>query len=103
MAAPLMVLCLGSIFSGYFLKGFFVELGVTFFKQSLTVNEMGPAAELIPLWAKLIPTIFSLFGVFFALFFCRLKRKRLFFFEEKGFRGVVFRVSRYIFRFLVNR
>lgn len=48
MAVPLMVLCLGSIFSGYFFKGFFVELGVVFFKQSVTVNELGAAAEIIP-------------------------------------------------------
>jgi proton-translocating NADH-quinone oxidoreductase chain L len=104
MAVPLIVLCLGSIFSGYFFKDF-LGSGSDFLKQGLVVTELPPgvAAELVPTWVKLTPTIFSLIGVGCALFFCSVKRKRLFLFRENGFSGTVFRTTRYMFRFLINR
>jgi proton-translocating NADH-quinone oxidoreductase chain L len=104
MAIPLMFLCVGSIFSGYIFKDLFVGPGTDFLKQGLIVKDSTMfAAELVPLWVKLIPTVFSLTGVGGALFFCSRKGSRLVFFKEKGYRGAVFRASRHTFRFLINR
>jgi NADH-ubiquinone oxidoreductase chain 5 len=103
-AIPLSVLCFGSIFSGYFFKDIFVGPGSDFLKQGFVERELlESSAELIPVWVKIIPTFFSLSGVMVALFCCSQKRERLFFFREKGLIGVVFRKSRYIFRFLMNK
>jgi hypothetical protein len=99
-----MFLCVGSIFSGYIFKDLFVGPGTDFLKQGLIVKDSTMfAAELVPLWVKLIPTVFSLTGVGGALFFCSRKGSRLVFFKEKGYRGAVFRASRHTFRFLINR
>jgi proton-translocating NADH-quinone oxidoreductase chain L len=102
MAIPSMFLCFGSIFSGYFFKDLFVGPGADFLKQGLSVK-LTFTAELLPLGVKLLPTLFSLFGVGTALFFCSRKRGRLVFFQEKGFIGGSFRWSRHIFRFLANK
>jgi proton-translocating NADH-quinone oxidoreductase chain L len=104
MAVPLFFLCFGSIFSGYFFKDIFVGLGMDFLNQGLSESKLlGVGKEIVPLWAKLIPTLFSLSGVCGAILFCSQKRTHLFFFKEKGFTSVIFRKSRYIFRFLINR
>jgi NADH-ubiquinone oxidoreductase chain 5 len=52
MAVPLGLLALGSIFSGYFFKDFFVGLGTPFFKNSILVLEKNIVlveAEFVPL------------------------------------------------------
>jgi NADH-ubiquinone oxidoreductase chain 5 len=107
MAVPLMLLCLGSIFSGYFFKDIFVGVGTDFFKQGIFVKNthaalLGP--EFLPLWVKLIPTVFSLLGLFLALICCSQQASRgLDFFKEQTNRGFVVRCRRSIFNFLSNK
>jgi NADH:ubiquinone oxidoreductase subunit 5 (subunit L)/multisubunit Na+/H+ antiporter MnhA subunit len=51
MAVPLMFLCLGSIFSGYFFKDLFVGVGTDFFKHTILVRGLNSSlsnAEFIP-------------------------------------------------------
>jgi NADH-ubiquinone oxidoreductase chain 5 len=101
MAVPLMLLCFGSIFSGYFFKDIFVGSGTDFFKNTIPVAVNLTDAEFIPLGYKLIPTLFSFLGLITALVFCSSKRKsRLVFFLEKTPKGYFFRV---FFSFLNNR
>jgi NADH-quinone oxidoreductase subunit L len=72
MALPLMLLCLGSIFSGYIFKDVFVATGPDFFKQSIFVRGINaPLAdvEFIPSKMKLLPTCFSLGGFGLAAIF----------------------------------
>jgi NADH:ubiquinone oxidoreductase subunit 5 (subunit L)/multisubunit Na+/H+ antiporter MnhA subunit len=110
MAIPLMFLCFGSIFSGYFFKDIFVGMGTDFFKHTVVVRGVNSTlvnAEFIPVWAKLIPTIFSLSGLVVALILCNKQvfraQQGLIRFNEKSFRGAVFRKHRYTFNFLSNK
>ena len=73
MAIPLAILCVGSIFSGFFFKDIFVGMGTDFFKQAVFVKDSNATlvnAEFIPASIKLIPTFFSLFGLGLALAVC---------------------------------
>jgi NADH:ubiquinone oxidoreductase subunit 5 (subunit L)/multisubunit Na+/H+ antiporter MnhA subunit len=107
MAVPMMVLCFGSIFSGYFLKDAFVGLGSDFFKHTIFVKDLNSttSAEFIPVWVKLAPTVFSLAGLAGAVVFCSCKQgaRPLFFFKEKGVRGAALRAFRHLFKFLSNK
>jgi NADH:ubiquinone oxidoreductase subunit 5 (subunit L)/multisubunit Na+/H+ antiporter MnhA subunit len=108
MAVPLMVLCLGSIFSGYFFKDLFVGLGTDFFKHTILVrgsNSVLSNAEFIPVWVKWIPTGFSLFGLAVALVFCSRKRtgSSLIRYSENTLRGFFFKKFRRGFGFLSNK
>jgi NADH:ubiquinone oxidoreductase subunit 5 (subunit L)/multisubunit Na+/H+ antiporter MnhA subunit len=75
MGIPLGILSFASIFSGYFLKKWFVgsEKSEGFFEGTIFVlNENSvilESAEFLPLYIKIIPTVFSLVGLFLALFF----------------------------------
>jgi len=55
-------LAMGSLFSGYCCKDLFIGLGTDFFKQSLVLAPVNvyTAAEFLPLWLKLLPTVLSL-------------------------------------------
>jgi len=67
---PLMILCLLSIFSGYFLK--FIFLGNSLFLTAdlqLVTNQL--TVEYIPLTLRLLPIFFSLVGlIFFYFYYC---------------------------------
>jgi len=68
---PLLVLSLGSLFSGYLTRDLFVGLGSVFFGNSIFVlpkNFNLVEAEFLPLQIKLLPLVFSLSGMFLALF-----------------------------------
>lgn len=66
----LFFLSIGSIFSGFILKEFFIGFGSTFLGNSLFIlpshfNLL--ESEFLPISVKLIPLIFSLSGAFLAL------------------------------------
>jgi proton-translocating NADH-quinone oxidoreductase chain L len=109
MAVPLMFLCLGSIFSGYFFKDIFVGVGTDFFKHTILVRDLNSNlsnAEFIPVWVKWTPTAFSLFGVLVALVFCSYKPtvgRGLVRFSHSTLRAYCFKKFRRGFRFLSNK
>ena len=68
---PLLILVLGSIFSGYFLKDIFVGFGSPFFDNAiiiLSTNNLNLDFEFIPIYIKLLPTICSLSGLTLSFF-----------------------------------
>lgn len=70
MAFALSVLSIGSMFSGYFLKDFFVGFGINFWNNSIYQSILYNTSvdiEFLPLTIKNIPLIFSFFGIFCAL------------------------------------
>lgn len=75
MAVPLAVLSFASIFCGYFLKKLITDgvRGKDFFEGAIFVLQKNSAiiqeAEFLPLYIKILPTVFSLVGFFFSLFF----------------------------------
>jgi NADH-ubiquinone oxidoreductase chain 5 len=109
MALPLTLLCLGSVFSGYFLKDIFVGMGTGFFKHAIHVratNVILIDVEFIPIWVKLTPTVFSLCGLAFALALCSSRPRvpyGLVSFNEKTTQGSFLRGFRNIFGFLGNK
>lgn len=67
MAFALLILSVGTLFSGYFLKDAFVGIGTTFWGNSiykLDPHNIGLDFEFIPLEIKNIPLVFSLSGIF---------------------------------------
>lgn len=71
MAICLFILCLGSIFFGYFMKDLFIGFGTNFFSNSIFIlpkNIILVESEFIPLFYKQIPLIFSLFGASLAVY-----------------------------------
>ena len=75
MGFALFMLSIGSIFSGYFLKEFFVGFGINFWNNSIYKSLLYNTSmdiEFLPLKIKNIPLIFSLFGIFLALFLNKL-------------------------------
>ena len=63
----LIILIVGSIFSGYLLNDLFIGLGSVFFSGSINIlskNTIGFEVEFIPLHIKILPTFFSLLGFF---------------------------------------
>ena len=72
MAIPLFILCLCSIFFGYFFKDIFVGLGVDTWLNSFNYyskNILFLESEFLPFYIKNIPLFFSLLGVFIIYFF----------------------------------
>ena len=72
MAVPLMFLCLGSIFSGFFFKDLFVGPGTCFFQGSIFIlpsNYNVIEAEFSPTFFKMLPTFFSLLGASCSIYF----------------------------------
>lgn len=70
MAFSLLVLSVGSLFSGYFLKDAFVGFGTIFWGNSIyqSVNyNTGLDVEFLPLSIKNIPLVLSFLGIFFAI------------------------------------
>lgn len=70
MMIPLIILCFGSIFFGYFFKDMFIGLGTGFWGNSIFVlpsNLLFVDAEFLPVHIKLIPFFFTLFGIFLGI------------------------------------
>jgi len=71
MGFALIILSLGSLFSGYILKDSFVGVGTIFWGNSIFILDnynIGLDLEFIPLLIKNTPLICSLFGILFAVF-----------------------------------
>nr|YP_010165719.1 NADH dehydrogenase subunit 5 [Imasa heleensis]QRR29732.1 NADH dehydrogenase subunit 5 [Imasa heleensis] len=69
MIIPLSILCIGSIFVGYFTKDMMIGLGTDFWGNSLFTlpkNLILVESEFIPYYIKLIPVIFSIVGALLA-------------------------------------
>jgi proton-translocating NADH-quinone oxidoreductase chain L len=84
MAFPLGILALGSIFIGYLTKDMFIGLGTHFWNNAIYVHPHNIQiidAEFLPIKIKLLPVIFSLFGMFLALFLYQINF--LFFYQLK--------------------
>jgi len=78
MLIPLIVLCFGSVFVGFIFKDLFIGMGVDTWNTSLfqLVNHISfYEAEFLSFKIKLIPLIFSLNGLFLAIFVFKLKKK----------------------------
>lgn len=72
MTIPLIILCFGSIFFGYFFKDMFIGLGTSFWGNSIFVlpsNILFIDAEFLPIYIKLIPFFFTLVGIFLGVLF----------------------------------
>jgi len=67
---------MGSIFSGYFLKIFFINFGASYLAPSiLNISQIYVLlqSEFLPFYIKLIPVLFSLIGLFLALVIYQLE------------------------------
>jgi proton-translocating NADH-quinone oxidoreductase chain L len=72
MGISLGVLSVGSIFTGYLSRDFFIGLGSDFFDDAIFIlpqNMLLIDAEFIPHHIKIVPTVFALFGICSSLFF----------------------------------
>ena len=68
---PLIILCIGSMFSGYFCRDMFLGAGSDFFRQTIFVLPKHLTivdAEFIPAFYKLLPLIFATSGLVLAFF-----------------------------------
>lgn len=71
MAIPLGILAFGSIFIGYLTRDMFIGLGSHFWNNAIYIhphNIQMIDAEFLPIIFKLLPVIFSMFGLFLAIF-----------------------------------
>jgi proton-translocating NADH-quinone oxidoreductase chain L len=71
MCIPLLILSIGSIFTGYLVKDLFIGLGSNFFADSIFIyppNLITGDAEFIPFYIKGLPSVLSLFGIISSLF-----------------------------------
>jgi len=70
MAIPMLCLSIPSIFIGYFSKDFFIGLGTPFWGNSIATSpadySVFLAAEFLPFYIKIIPVLFSFFGMVLA-------------------------------------
>lgn len=78
MGISLGLLAFGSIFIGYLSKDLFVGLGSNFWNNSIFINPFNNYmidAEFLPTFFKILPVIFSFFGLFgaFYLYFFKFK------------------------------
>ena len=67
----LLLLVIGSIYSGYLLKDLFIGFGCGFFSNSINIlarNSISLELEFLPLYIKMLPTFFSLTGFFIAFY-----------------------------------
>nr|YP_009557773.1 NADH dehydrogenase subunit 5 [Paravannella minima]QBC73412.1 NADH dehydrogenase subunit 5 [Paravannella minima] len=71
MLESLALLCVGSLFIGYFMKDLVIGLGSNFSQSSFLVlidNLNFIEAEFLPVYIKMLPVIFSILGALFSLF-----------------------------------
>jgi proton-translocating NADH-quinone oxidoreductase chain L len=77
MAVSLTILCFGSIFSGYIFEIFFET--PEFFKHTIFTKEVNSFEnkDFLPLWIKMTPTLYSLFGLVLASYFANFTTDKL--------------------------
>lgn len=71
MMIPLIILCFGSIFFGFFFKDLIIGLGTDFWGNSIFIHPKNLNfidAEFLPFYIKLIPFFFTLLGIFLGFF-----------------------------------
>jgi NADH-ubiquinone oxidoreductase chain 5 len=71
MCVPLLVLSIGSVFTGYLAKDLCIGLGSNFFADSIFIspsNMVAGDAEFIPFYIKGLPSVLSLLGIISSLF-----------------------------------
>lgn len=99
MMLPLIVLAFASIFVGYIMKDLFLGLGVDTWNGSLfqlPSNCYYVEAEFLPFYIKLIPFIFTMLGVFFAVLMYGI-------YEKKFISLVFYKKVYYLYSFLVKK
>ena len=99
MSIPLSVLSIGSIFTGYMTRDFFIGLGSDFYIDSiytLSTNVIIIDSEFIPTTIKLIPTFLSISGIFLSLLV-------LIFFEHLLVTFRYYYFTNKIYKFLVHK
>jgi NADH:ubiquinone oxidoreductase subunit 5 (subunit L)/multisubunit Na+/H+ antiporter MnhA subunit len=72
LGLPLLILVVGSIFSGFIFKDMFVGFGSVYFDNSILIlssNSINFDIEKIPLAFKLLPTVFTFLGLSFSYLF----------------------------------
>ena len=65
MAAPLFILCVGSVFVGYLTKDLFIGLGTPFWNNAIFTSPQNLTmvdAEFVPVYIKWLPVVVSLLG-----------------------------------------
>ena len=70
MLIPLIILSVGSIFSGYVFRDVFLGMGSDSFRNTIFIKDINVAiidAEFIPYFFKAIPLFFSTFGILLSL------------------------------------
>lgn len=75
MMLPLLILCFGSIFFGYFFKDLFVGMGSDFWSNSIFVRFSNLSivdSEYLPYYIKLIPVAMSVVGMVLSFIFVSL-------------------------------
>ena len=88
MVLPLGILALGSIFIGYLTKDMFIGLGSHFWNNAIYIHPQNIQmidAEFLPTIFKLLPVIFSMFGLFSALFLYHFNFKLFYQFKISNF------------------
>jgi NADH-ubiquinone oxidoreductase chain 5 len=96
MALPLIILAFASLFLGYLSKDMFIGLGTNFWNNAIYVkpnNIQLIDAEFLPIFFKLLPILFSFFGLFLAFFLYNFKFK--FFYKLK-----MSKIGLYFYNFL---
>ena len=99
MTLPLLLLSLGSIFSGFLAKDVFIGLGSSFFSDSIYIlpqNLILIDSEFLPFYIKLLPTAMSLAGVVLSV--ALLKNLELYF-----VRLVEISLINDVYKFLANK
>jgi NADH:ubiquinone oxidoreductase subunit 5 (subunit L)/multisubunit Na+/H+ antiporter MnhA subunit len=79
LGLSLIILVIGSLFHGYFLRDMFTGFGTIFFDNAILIlhtNSIQSDIEFIPLYIKLLPTVCSLTGFFLAFLIYILYDKR---------------------------
>ena len=88
MALPLGILALGSIFIGYLTKDMFIGLGTHFWNNAIFIHPQNIQmidAEFLPTLFKLLPIIFSMFGLFLAIYLYHFNFKIFYQFKISNF------------------
>jgi len=107
MAIPLFILCIGSIFIGYFTKDIFIGLGTPFWNNSIFISPENLTmidAEFIPTHIKWLPVIVSLSGACLSVMMFHLCKDFLFDLctQPLGRRVYIFLNRRWLFDRLQN-
>lgn len=107
MGISLAVLSMGSIFTGYLSRDFFIGLGSDFFDDAIFVlpqNMVMIDAEFIPHYIKVVPTVFALFGICSSLFFNKYYEYFFVAFRYKKYNNLFYKflVQKWYFDYIQN-